>query len=99
MALEIVWSPRALDNFHGVIAYLEENWYESIIRDFVKRTESVLHMIADHPNMFRQISENSPIREAVITKHNLLIYNTTKSKVIVLAVFDTRQHPKKKRIS
>ncbi|MCF2520646.1 MULTISPECIES: type II toxin-antitoxin system RelE/ParE family toxin [Dyadobacter] len=98
MALEIVWTPRALDNFHGVIAYLEENWHEAVIRDFVKRTEHVLHMIADHPGMFRQISENSPMREAVITKHNLLIYKVTDSKVFVLAVFDTRQHPKKKRI-
>ncbi|MCF0051040.1 type II toxin-antitoxin system RelE/ParE family toxin [Dyadobacter sp. LJ53] len=98
MALEIVWSPRALDNFHGVVAYLEENWFESVIKDFVKRTEHVLHMIADHPNMFRQISEDSLIREAVITKHNLLIYKVTESKVIVLAVYDTRQHPKKKQI-
>ena len=98
MALEIVWSPRALDNFHGVIEYLEENWYESVIKDFVRRAENVLHMIADHPNMFRQISENSLIREAVVTKHNLLIYKATATKVIVLAVFDTRQHPKKKRI-
>ncbi|MCF0064329.1 type II toxin-antitoxin system RelE/ParE family toxin [Dyadobacter chenwenxiniae] len=98
MALEIVWSPRALDNFHGVVSHLEENWFESVIKDFVKRTEHVLHMIADHPNMFRQISEDSLIREAVITKHNLLIYKVTESKVIVLAVYDTRQHPKKKQI-
>ena len=98
MALEIVWSPRALDNFHGVIAYPEENWFESVVRDFVKRTENVLHMIADHPNMFRPITEGSLIREAVVTKHNLLVYKATESKILILAVFDTRQHPKKKRI-
>jgi plasmid stabilization system protein ParE len=98
MALNIVWSPRALDNFHSIIEYLEENWYESVIKDLVKRTENVLHMIANHPEMFRQIAESSPIREAVVTKHNLLIYKHTSSKVIVLAIFDTRQHPKKKRI-
>ncbi|WAC10528.1 type II toxin-antitoxin system RelE/ParE family toxin [Dyadobacter pollutisoli] len=98
MALEIVWTPRALENFHDVIAYLEENWPEQIIKDFVKRTENVLALIADHPQIFRKISENSAIREAVVTKHNLLIYKIYPDQIVLLAMFDTRQHPKKKRM-
>lgn len=33
MALNIIWSPKALDNFHDVITYLKENWNERVIRD------------------------------------------------------------------
>jgi plasmid stabilization system protein ParE len=98
MALRILWSPRALENFHNVISYLEENWTEQVVRTFVIRTEKILQIILDHPEIFRTISDKSQIREAVVTKHNLLIYKTTKTHLLVLAVFDTRQHPKKKRI-
>jgi plasmid stabilization system protein ParE len=98
MALEIIWSPKALENFHDVIAYLEENWPEQVIKDFVKRPENILELIADHPQIFRQISEYSAIREAVVTKHNLLIYKVYQDQIVLLSMFDTRQHPKKKRM-
>ncbi|MCE6988682.1 type II toxin-antitoxin system RelE/ParE family toxin [Dyadobacter sp. CY323] len=98
MALDIIWSPRALDNFRDVIIYLDENWTEQVKRDFVKRTEKILDLIAEHPHMFRQVSETTSVREAVITKHNLLIYKIQKNQILVLAVFDTRQHPKRKSI-
>ncbi|CAG5008085.1 hypothetical protein DYBT9275_04190 [Dyadobacter sp. CECT 9275] len=87
-----------MDNFHGVITYLEENWDGTVIRDFVLRTEKVILLISEHPEMFRQISESNTIREAVITKHNLLLYKVFNNKIVLLAIFDTRQHPRKKKI-
>lgn len=79
MALEVVWSPKALDDFHDVIAYLERNWNNQVIKDFVVRTEKVIHLIFQHPQMFRQISDHTSIREAVITKHNLLFTEPVKN--------------------
>jgi plasmid stabilization system protein ParE len=98
MALDIIWSPKALENFHDVINYLEENWPKQVVKDFVKRTENILGLIAAHPEIFRQISEINPIREAVVTKHNLLIYKVYQDQIVLLSMFDTRQHPKKKRM-
>lgn len=98
MALEVVWSKKALDNFHNVISYLEKNWNDQVIKDFVTRTEKVIWLIAQHPQMFREISNLTSIREAVITKHNLLLYRFSSNRVELLAVFDTRQHPRKKKI-
>ena len=99
MALEIVWSPRALDNFHEVILYLEKNWTDLVVKDFVTRTEKVIQLISEHPEMFKQVSDQNASREAVITKHNLLIYRVYTNKILLLTVFDTRQHPRKKVVS
>jgi plasmid stabilization system protein ParE len=99
MALEIIWSPKALENFHAVIAYLEENWTIQVVRDFVKKTDTLISLIAEHSEMFREINKRNAVREAVVTKHNLLIYKVNKNQLILLAMFDTRQHPKKKKIS
>ena len=96
MALDIIWSPRALDNFHGVISYLGENWNDLVVKDFVTRTEKVIALISEHPQMFKQVSIKNVSREAVITKHNLLIYKIHLSQIVLIAIFDTRQHPRKK---
>jgi len=98
MALSVIWSPMALNNFHSVISYLEENWNDAVIKNFVLRTEKVIQLISEHPQIFRQISEQNNIREAIITKHNLLLYQIDKTQIILLAVFDTRQHPQKKKV-
>lgn len=98
MALNVIWSPLALNNFHEVISYLGENWNDAVIKSFVLRTEKVIQLISEHPQIFRQISEQNSIREAVITKHNLLLYRIDKTQITLLAVFDTRQHPQKKKV-
>lgn len=98
MALDILWSPRAIDNFSGVLKYLEENWNEFIVKDFVGRTNKVIALISMHPQMFRHISNGNATREAVITKHNLLLYRIHKNQILIIAVFDTRQHPRKNKL-
>ncbi len=97
MALDIVWSPEALNNFHDVLAYLEENWHADVVKDFVSRTEEVIKIISKNPKIYRKISSRSDVREAIVTKHNLLLYRVHNNQVALLSVFDTRQHPKKKR--
>jgi plasmid stabilization system protein ParE len=96
MALKVIWSPKALNNFHDVITYLEENWNERVVKDFVYKTETIISQISEYPQLFRQISDLNLTREAIITKHNLLLYRIYKNQIVLLAVFDTRQHPRKK---
>lgn len=97
MALTIIWSPKALNNFHDILSYLEESWNQIVIKDFVYKTDNLIHQISLYPQSFRQISNKNSTREAVITKHNLLLYRIEKDRILILAFFDTRQHPKKKR--
>lgn len=98
MALTITWSPKALQNLNSVIKYLDDNWPDTVVSEFVRRTEIVLKLIGENPTLFRRISTRNKIREAVITRHNLLLYTYNKEEITLLAVFDTRQHPRKKKI-
>ena len=70
-----------------------------MVKDFVTRTEKVIQFISEHPEMFKQGSFQNTSREAVITKHNLLIYRVYSNKIVLLTIFDTRQHPRKKVVS
>ena len=97
MAFKIIWSPEATSDFDKVIDYLAENWTEREIEFFVKETNHVVQLISKNPYLFRS-SEKENIFEAVITKHNLLLYqlDLNKKTVQLLTIFDTRQNPKKK---
>jgi plasmid stabilization system protein ParE len=99
MALEVIWSPSSLNNLEEVIQYLRKNWSHQVVKDFIIRMDSVVQLISEHPQIFRQVSINNSVREAVITKHNLLLYRITQSRILILAVFDIRQHPRKKKYS
>lgn len=98
MAYKVTWSPKAVKTFNNVINYLEKNWTEKEIRNFVRLTDKVAHIISKSPYLFRS-SEKNNVFEVLVTKHNLLLYqvNEESKKVQLLAFFDTRQDPKKKK--
>lgn len=58
MALEIIWSPKALQKLHTIIQYLDKTWENEVAKAFVMRTEELIQTIADQPKIFREISEN-----------------------------------------
>ena len=96
MALVARWSKEAEDTFDGIIDYLEDNWTEKEVKDFVRKSHKVIGQIENNPYQFKA-SRFQEIRKAVITKHNSLFYFVNESdKVIELYTFwDNRQNPKK----
>jgi plasmid stabilization system protein ParE len=97
MGYEIIWSPEAIDSFDGVIDYLKERWTEKEAKKFVTITENTINHISQNPYLFKG-SEKDNLREAVITKQNILLYQINESlKIVELLIFwDTRQNPKRK---
>ncbi len=97
MAFKIIWSPKAVDTFEIVIDYLQKNWTEKEVKKFVTETEHVIRLISINPHLFRA-SEKENIFEAIITKHNLLLYQTNQSEktIELLSFFDSRKDPKTK---
>ena len=96
MAYQIIWLPKAEERFKEIVIYLEENWSESVAKNFIQLTEKIIEYIKQNPKMFRK-SNKKEIHEAVITKHNLLLYRIKNEEVIeLLTFFDIRQRPRKK---
>ena len=95
MAFEVIWLPKAEERFDEIIAYLAEKWTKKEIDKFISRTEEVIEDIAINPHLYRY-SEKKNIYEAVVTKHNLLLYKIKRNRVELLTFFDTRSNPTKK---
>lgn len=96
MVKEIVWSEKSISTFERVIQYLNEEWTEKEVVNFILETERVIEFISEHPYIFRDTKYHG-IKEALVTPHNLLVYKIESEKIILITFWDTRQNPKRKK--
>jgi len=96
MVKEIIWTPQAQITFRKVVDYLEFNWTQKEVERFVILTDIAITYISNNPKMFRA-TDKLNIREAMITPHNLLVYRIYKTRIYLIAFWDTRQNPKKRK--
>jgi len=95
MAKKIIWTPQAEETFEGILNYLEINWTEKEKRNFIVATDKIIQLISKQPDLFRK-SNSLNTYEALVTKHNLLLYIVKKDTVDLITFWDTRRNPKKK---
>jgi plasmid stabilization system protein ParE len=96
MGKEIRWTDRAIKDFESVLNYLNSNWSDKEVINFISKAEKLTTIIVENPFLFRKTGTKN-FRESLITKHNLLVYKVTKKQVFVVTVWDTRMHPVKKK--
>lgn len=97
MAYKIIWSPEAINLFDKIILYLSENWSSKEVGNFIADVEHTISLLEKNPFLFRGSSKEN-VHEALITKHNLLLYqiNEDDHNVELLSFWDNRKNPKKK---
>ena len=95
MAHEIIWLPKAEKRYDEIVQWLQLNWTNREIVNFIMRTDAVISLISINPDIYR-LSEKRNIRQALISKHNLLLYRKKGNVVEIITIFDTRQQPSKK---
>lgn len=96
MEKEIRWTREAEKSFSNIIDYLNENWTDREIENFINATEFILAHISKKPKMFRK-GRQAGTHEALVTYHNLLIYKVYTTHIDLLLFWDTRQDPKRKK--
>ena len=94
----LFWSDRALEDLQKIIDYLDEKWTQKEIRNFVKRLDKRLELIAANPRLFPKTARRKNIRRSVLTKHTVIYYETTETAVTIVTLFDPRQHPRRLRL-
>jgi plasmid stabilization system protein ParE len=96
MDLNINWTAEALYTYQNILAYLQEEWTEKDILNFIDRTEKLLKLISQQPYSFKA-SAYKEIRQAVIGKQNSLYYLVRNNEILLLTFWDNRIDPKKNR--
>ncbi len=95
MAKRIIWTPGAERNYGKVVDYLEGEWNIKEVITFLEKVNSIIEHISRHSLAYRSAGKED-VREAVITKHNILLYRISGQTIYLLYFWDTRKNPARK---
>ncbi len=97
MALQIEWTKNALQDYEQVVNYLLKEWSIKAAADFINKVEDRVYNLSLLPNVGIASIKEPSIRSVLVTKHNMLYYQSRSEKLIILDIFDTRQNPQKNK--
>jgi len=94
----VIWSPRASSDLQQLVEYLERQWNDAVIRDFLVRLEGAIERVQAFPTIGRASTSRRNVRLFVIAPHHELIYQyfPRKKVIAILQLWDTRQEPKRR---
>jgi len=100
MAYKIIWSAEADKTFEANIKYLEDNWSENEIINFVNKSFEIIDVISKTPLLFKQSKTSKRIRKALIVKQISLYYriNNSKNTIELITFWNNFQNPKKLKL-
>jgi plasmid stabilization system protein ParE len=95
MALDIVWTPRALSGYYNIVNYLREKWTEREVRNFVRRTSDFFELLSEYPEMLPKTGRHKNVHRGPMTKYTLVTYRVQpkKKQIEVINIRSTRQKP------
>jgi len=95
MAKKIKWNNRALDTFHDIAVYLEEEYSTKTSEKFVQKVFDKIAALQKYPTIGRKAPKRKSIRFILVEKHYRLYYRVSGSTLVISSIFDIRQHPDK----
>ncbi|WP_288371669.1 type II toxin-antitoxin system RelE/ParE family toxin [uncultured Algoriphagus sp.] len=91
--MKVVITKTALRRFHQLTDYLLEEWGESSVIQFEKRTASFLDLLAEFPEIGTEVNASKKIRAFQLTKQTRVFYRIKADQILILTFFDVRQDP------
>ena len=95
MAFEIVLTKRAEKDFETILQYILLDFGQSAAVRFKDLTFEFLSILEKFPGIGIILIAEKDIRSIVIHKRLKVFYRIKNTKIILLRLFDTRQHPGK----
>ena len=92
---KIIWTIEAIQNLENIIKYLEVNWTEKEIQNFIKKLNKAISLISIRPNLFRLTEKKKNLRRCVLTKQTTIYFKSEYSIIFIVSLFDNRQDPAK----
>ena len=98
MKYEIIWSPLSEKDLEKNLEYLEENWDQKVILNYINRIDEVLCHISNNPLMYPEIIKRSNIHKCVLNKQTILYYRIKGKIIELITFFNARQDPEKLKL-
>ncbi len=97
MALKIVWTKRAQNGFDGIVEYLEENWTEREVRNFIRQSMDFFELLSQFPELLKTTAMLKNVHRGPMNKFTILTYriNRKKNRIELLNIRSAYRKPLK----
>lgn len=93
MSLQIQQTDTFEYTFKVLVEFIQNNWGEKVVNEFVAETEKIIQLIANFPYMYKSSPFDKTVRVATINKLSSLFYEVTENHLTLLYIVDSRQEP------
>lgn len=95
MAVEVIWSSQAKEDFKSVLSFLRDTWSDDMAGGFKETAYKKIDLLKSMPEMGIPSSSYPTIRRILLSRYNALYYQyaPNSSIVFLLNIFDTRANP------
>ena len=101
MVCEIIWSSFAIKTYIDNINYLQLEWTDREVANFIQATHRKLNLLSNFPNAGIATNKRIGLRKTIVVKRILLIYRykPRKHTIELVQFFNTWQNPIKMKKS
>jgi plasmid stabilization system protein ParE len=86
----------ALSRINAVAEYLETEYSNQTATNFVESVYATIEKISEHPTRGRTVPNSKTLQFLNIDKYRQVFYRVRHSTLVIVDIFDTRQHPSKR---
>jgi len=94
---KIVISPEAKEDIENILSFLNKNWGNLIVQEFLQKLNTFYYIVSVNPRLFGFYNKSKNIRKYLISRQNIVYYRIKNNEVQIITIFDTRQNPSKLR--
>ena len=82
MNRKVIISKTAEKRLNELFIYLLENWSQKIKSDFIKKLDSKIILLREHPEGFPESEKEKGLRKCVITKQITMFYRFNRKEFL-----------------
>lgn len=97
MAVRLLWSKRADQGYARIVKYLEDEWSDQEVRNFVQETKHFFDLLIENPQMLQPSRSHRNLYRGPINRLTILTYryNPRKKEIILINIREARKKPLK----
>lgn len=88
--MNVIWSPQAKKDFWNNIDYLEAEWSEKTVLNFIEKVNTTIDLLKNDNVLFVKTNYRN-VYKVVITKHISLYYRIENNKIELLRFWNNFQ--------
>jgi len=98
MAFQIVWTKQAAKGYDKIVKYLEENWTEIEVVNFITETDRFFKTLSQHPEILQKNATQKNLYRGPINRLTILTYRVKpiKKHIELVNIRGARQKPLKR---